>query len=145
MSPKLFDNESERIIILALKNMSQQIHNCRKSYRHSDRKWQRSICWQAESARLFSTNCSDSALSLLRIIRHSRWPEPKSILSIKRHLSANIRNQFAPARYFPRRLHRPGFLFPSSKPVYILTGLSRKDLRWYQWKMKVKNAVLPGR
>lgn len=101
-SPKLF--ESERTISLALKKICRRrIHYRRKSYRHCRKATESgsSTCWRVESARLFSTNSRISALSLSRIIRHSRWPKPKSVPPIRRHLSANIRNQFAPARYFP--------------------------------------------
>lgn len=100
----------------------------------------------------FSRFCS---LSLSRIIRHSRWPGPKSILSIRRHLSANIRNQFAPPDTFPRRLDRLRFSFPPSRPsVYPnriigegspFVSVKNEGEEWcFTWTIKL-DALFPAR
>lgn len=74
-----------------------------------DRKWQLSTCWRRWKALVYSQLTFATPFSpLSRAIRHSRWPGPKSASAIRKHLSANTRNQFAHARYFSAIIRSAG-------------------------------------
>lgn len=98
------DDDDERRLILALRSVSWRIHYRWKSYRHCRKSTVSGSARPVDGLKALVYSrpillATPLSFPLSRAIRHSRWLEPKSAPPIRRHLSADAKNQFAHVRY----------------------------------------------